>query len=64
MALFRHVNWNRVLETEPAFIPHLDDALDTCYFDRKYSCANFINRTSGTCSVSMDKKQVAHVLFH
>ncbi|ESO97409.1 hypothetical protein LOTGIDRAFT_115088, partial [Lottia gigantea] len=35
MALFADVDWEHVLETEPAFIPQPDDELDTTYFDGK-----------------------------
>ncbi|PVD24099.1 hypothetical protein C0Q70_14569 [Pomacea canaliculata] len=35
MAIFFNLDWDRILETEPAFIPHPDNDMDTSYFDRK-----------------------------
>ena len=34
MALFSKLEWERLLEAEPAFIPKPDNKLDTSYFDR------------------------------
>ncbi|XP_025106679.1 serine/threonine-protein kinase greatwall-like isoform X2 [Pomacea canaliculata] len=35
MAIFFNLDWDRILETEPAFIPHPDNDMDTSYFDPK-----------------------------
>lgn len=33
---FQNVNWDNQLSEEPPFIPQLENALDTCYFEGKF----------------------------
>lgn len=35
MPLFKHINWENLLNTEAPFIPQPDSSTDTCYFQGK-----------------------------
>ena len=35
MKLFDHIDWDKLLEAEPPFLPQPDSLTDTCYFQGK-----------------------------
>lgn len=42
MSFFSHLDWDNLLDTEPAFVPQPDNNMDTSYFEREYIGLFFI----------------------
>ncbi|KAJ2261683.1 rim15, signal transduction response regulator, partial [Coemansia sp. RSA 376] len=52
--IFAGINWDTLLETQPAFVPHVDDVEDTDYFDTRGATMDANDETNAQGSDSED----------